>query len=538
MSSDDTRWPGAREMDAILIIKSWLGGNYERHAEGCKLRFVGCGSRAAGYAQARSYTSLSSIWSTALFFHIATLILILAMNHQHVWTGNLTLSSGRLVRDIVLASPHAPFPPSAALSFLSVVDVSQIPLYLAAGSPFSVSTSCIETEDWFASLLVNTAQYTNQEHDTPWWKSLIGQSPVGILAHVEHTQSDQQHSAAAHITEILFYSESGPADSLPNGDISSPVARLVVKALPLSSDQIFTLDHTDQAGQDAEADSCFLPPRPTALQRAEELKKRKVVDNVFDQATEQRRQAKKKGGVSIAAAASRHDVSISHKRKASLDTRPVSAGGTPVTSDIFRTRSPTLAPDSRPSSRRGIAEGPQKHSSLSRVTSIISTEQSAIEEKNRELISRVVLAAMRMYGFQQRRKTKRPRAGSVIAQGTITETEQEAKDAASDEEYKLVYHQAFKGTTFAFRRTIGTEQLAPNMDSVRGVVDKLLIVFSTDPLLPVPPEDKAGADQVRGAILTPAQVREDPFDQLASSQISEGGTVNTLLGRRLQKEPG
>lgn len=55
-------------------------------------------------------------------------------------------------------------------------------------------------------------------------------------------------------------------------------------------------------------------------------------------------------------------------------------------------------------------------------------------------------------------------------------------DQRNDEEYKLVYHQAFKGTCFAFRHTIGRQSLQVSTDAIRNVADTLLALYCSDPL--------------------------------------------------------
>lgn len=61
------------------------------------------------------------------------------------------------------------------------------------------------------------------------------------------------------------------------------------------------------------------------------------------------------------------------------------------------------------------------------------------------------MAAMRMYGLQQRKKNK-SRQGSVAPGVDVPKqlsVEEAAEEAAKDEEFKLIYHQTYKGAVLA-----------------------------------------------------------------------------------------
>jgi hypothetical protein len=92
---------------------------------------------------------------------------------------------------------------------------------------------------------------------------------------------------------------------------------------------------------------------------------------------------------------------------------------------------------------------------LSQVATVpIQPEEPTVETRNKEALSKVVMAAMRMHGLQQRKKN-RSRRGSIAPgaedPGPISE-EFAAEEAAKDEEYKLIYHQTYKGAALAFVR--------------------------------------------------------------------------------------
>lgn len=70
-----------------------------------------------------------------------------------------------------------------------------------------------------------------------------------------------------------------------------------------------------------------------------------------------------------------------------------------------------------------------------------------------------------MHGLQQRKKQ-----------------DKSVDQLPEDEEYKLVYHQTFKGVVFAFRRQIGTVQLQLQQHELRDTVERFLGLFCEDPL--------------------------------------------------------
>jgi hypothetical protein len=135
-----------------------------------------------------------------------------------------------------------------------------------------------------------------------------------------------------------------------------------------------------------------------------------------------------------------------------------------------------LQVDSREASLPAVT----KRSGLSRLKSISAlpdkTADNTIEDKNKELISRIVMAGMRLYGYSQS-KSKRSRSESIShGPQELSDTQQ------SDEEYKLLYHQVYKATFFALRRQVSNMTLLGHSDALRETVDKLLAVFCTDPL--------------------------------------------------------
>jgi hypothetical protein len=98
------------------------------------------------------------------------------------------------------------------------------------------------------------------------------------------------------------------------------------------------------------------------------------------------------------------------------------------------------------------------------------------------------MAGLRLYGLQQsRRKHGHARRTSEVqlqSQSNVESAVLQQEDAAKDEEYKLIYHQTYKGAVFAFRKVIATEPLFSNPTLVQDTVDRLLAIFCIDPMAP------------------------------------------------------
>lgn len=366
-----------------------------------------------------------------------------------------------------------------SLRFVAVVDVARVPLHLAIGSPLDVYSQSEATQDWFSALLLGG--HETAKNVEPWWQAATAQSPVGILTEARRENGD---SPSPNLTEILFYAAgSGPGST---DTLSPEELNLRINALPLSSDLLHKLPAVATpplspqlpAFKSELDDVCaeFLPPLfdPPEVQEAN-TRKRQSVSSIFDEATERRKRARRHGGESISAAASKVNgpvLPLQHKRSTSsmglqelfdpqnhvrdAPSRPTSSEGIKPGRKI--SRSPSLSIDPQALTRKGLLDGQQgKRSSLSRVTSVADpTEEPTTESRNKDIISRLVMAGMRMYGLQQRKKPSRPRKGSMasdVATSSYPSAAEDAtispEDAAKDEEYKLVYHQAYRGTVFA-----------------------------------------------------------------------------------------
>ena len=376
--------------------------------------------------------------------------------------------------------------------------ISRIPLHLIVGSPCAVGASQPETQSWFTNILLGRTPEDDGNGER-WWETARPDSPLGILFGVKHLDNAVSLSGPC-ITELLFYASSDitaygtpptpPTPSPAEHDVPpyghSTRQTLNVNAIALSS-------HLLHCPQDAEptppasplpgdksVDAVFLPQ--AALATAEVIneppvRKRRSAADAFDEASERRKKARRKGGEGVAAAAAaptpdsqmpslKHRRSVSTNQPVPLQTRPLS-------------RSPSIA-SSRPPT---AATAQPKPSALSRVESVTGQmDGSNVEAKNKDMISRVVMAGMRLHGLSQSKSRKSRADSSAPSPAVDASFDGLEAERKRDEEYKLVYHQVFKGSCFAFRATMGAQSLQPFSEAVRDIVDKLLALFCNDPL--------------------------------------------------------
>lgn len=122
-----------------------------------------------------------------------------------------------------------------------------------------------------------------------------------------------------------------------------------------------------------------------------------------------------------------------------------------------------------------------------------------MEKKNKDMISKVVLAGLRVWGFTSSSKRKKRASTS-----TASEPPPDPAEEARDEEYKLLYHHVYKSTCFAFRVGIAKQDLSGKefADRVRDMVDSFLGIFCKDPLEKAVDGDEMELDGVfKGAVV-------------------------------------
>ncbi|KAK6004003.1 hypothetical protein QM012_008853 [Aureobasidium pullulans] len=401
------------------------------------------------------------------------------------------------------SSKHT-LPNDCTLQFLSHVDTSRIPLHLICGNRLNVWTENSETETWFSNLLLSSNDAEDQGQQ--WWQSATLESTLGILAAVKLT--DESKIPQPRITEILFYAArknvQQDLSSSSHNEASAADPELGLYALPLSSDLLLfnDADITPPASPvlgtlDANTiDGRFIPrpwDEPTLRQR-----RKTALDSTFSAASDRR---KRHSGASVAAAAA------AQNSPSLLPTLPrlkseASRGSVPLLTKP-KSRSPSIASLQR---NPTIPETKRAVSGLSRATPVLAssprptTEQEILQQKNKDMVSKVVLAGLRVWGFTASKKKKRASTTtSAVAAAEPLDPEEEAKDG----EYKLLYHHVYKAACFSFRAWIGKEDLSGKeyADKVRDTVDALLEILCKDPLEQTRGEEMDLGEGLKGAVV-------------------------------------
>ncbi|KAL8705105.1 MAG: hypothetical protein Q9225_008046, partial [Loekoesia sp. 1 TL-2023] len=410
------------------------------------------------------------------------------------------------------------FPQPACFRFLAILETVNVPLYLAAGPSLDVWTDTETTREWLTECLLEEADDDENRCQPSWWDRPGRQSQYGILLGVQ-SGHDGGAGTGLRITEVLLYAAttlrpsqqgyappSPPASSSPSSehrlDRAAPTVRM--HALPLSSEIFKVLNHaptTIHSFANSTNEGFYFPPSlPDPPSRTDEVqaRKRPKLETLFQDATQNRRIQKKKGGEGAAKAmAGRDDKTtasalpslalpgqIQAKDKASLVQAPRNPLLRASTTGSITSLRSTTPSNARPQSSHRPTLTHGQRSSLHRVESALSPSvdgtispipedsNNNIEQQNKNSLSRIIMAGMRMYGFQPQRKKS---VGSV----TQVLSTDASVTAAGQDEYKAVYHQTFKATSFVFRKHWARTLLG--QDLLRDAVDGFLGKFCQDP---------------------------------------------------------
>lgn len=407
-------------------------------------------------------------------------------------------------------------------------------MHLVAGPPFTVFTSNVSTERWFDDHFAHDCSPKDGGlHETPWWNHRYGQSDVGILLQVEGNVKTASHGPP--ITELLLYAalpvklepkatglvtpprSSSPAVDQHDSIRSSPVAAPQLYAIPLSSEldpgSVAFVEPKPPPLENSVHDSArFFHPRPiNGMVNQHGQKKRQSLDFLFNDATQQVKRSKKRGGESVAKAMASLNKQSSQNQGIAPNNREIVYLNANATSIAPRmrakdSRNPGLSrahslgsmrdlEENRPPSRSSAI--PVKRSTLNRVASAAAFESSSpapetlnsVEQQNKTALIRIVMAGMRMYGVLQKKRPGRSRAASEtpLSVGRMIAS---FPSSDNEDEYKLVYHQTYKAASFAFRRHIATTPISQGI--MRDTVDRILEMFCVNP---IPNAQDLGASQ-------------------------------------------
>ena len=367
------------------------------------------------------------------------------------------------------------------------------------------------------------------------------ESDTAVLLKVDESSNVQASTDGPTITELVLYASASPiASSQRTGILTPPRSssptpstqqrslspsspqtfEVKIFALPISSHLAFNPSHhqapplspvSDNYNEPIEA--YFFPPPDFSNYR-----KRQRLDSLFDGATKQVKRQKRHGGETTAkimagtdlrppsrtAATSAQDekaqqqpqmqvrkvpkppirsqtadsVQSLQERQRRLHGRHHSASG-----PIARTKNSTLqrvASTGDMDDIRSAGSNSPAPELLDSVSNAQSLDPSSLHARNKNALSRVIMAGMRMHGLAQRKKSiplltdsggqglssSRPATASGIIKTT---------QGGEEDEYKIVYHQTFKAAAFALRREM--DSLLVDQERMRDMVDMLLGLF-------------------------------------------------------------
>ena len=366
------------------------------------------------------------------------------------------------------------------MEFLSLVDPALIPLHLIQGPPLHVNAgSDSSQQQWLEDVLferpLDRGHLRVHENDdasfSPQHSEGLEQSQIALLCRPSNLPALED--AFPRMTEILIYAErtSPTSHRLPTPPLSSDVDRslydqnapaparfnnIEYRALFLSSDVLYPSLPVPK-----------LEPRPNEARFVDiQPPSKKRLSDLFDDASDRRQKARHHGAHNISIAASRAsdtpktpqtpEFGATIKQEPSetslSDADITRTAGANVLQPRRRTPLPSpmtpSAASSRPISRRATLE--RSRSSLSQVVTSDELIDSSVQAKNKQAVSRIVMAGMRLYGLQQHKSKSEPqKQGSESPITPAVDTFRQDADAEQDVEYKGIYHQTYKGTLFA-----------------------------------------------------------------------------------------
>ena len=445
----------------------------------------------------------------------------------------------------ISSSKPIPLPQDAKLHFLALVEVARIPLYLAVGPSCDVSTGDEATKRWLTEALLQFegCDLHGNASREPWWLHMGNQSENGILLRVE-AQNEEECRLQDVASEVLVYaavtqhntalptpprsSSPAPPDEDTANTLNNAETLVKVYALPLCSNIIGRAEAfmgscpPIPTESSSVGEACFLPHmhNPATVTQPPP-QKRPSISMLFDDATKKRRKIRGRGGESISQA------------MAGID-RPASQHGIPENQEIHQpqqseprrkslSRAPSMTPlassaSSRPTSCSGaLANG--KRSSLHRVESAITSHDSpalsdadgTCAQENKAALTKVIMAGMRLHGLQQKKKPLNKLQGHSLV---VLNNETDTVVNEAEDEYKLVYHQTFKSATFIFRKHLNAQPVS--QQTMRDVVDRLLTMFCTDPVVV---DGAPDGSEFQGLETNGGLPSSSPFDKPSSQAL-------------------
>lgn len=407
------------------------------------------------------------------------------------------------------------------LYFAAIVELTAIPLYLLIKPHLDVWTDDEKTQQWLANCLLRDS---DEEMDidgspastrSPWWSCPAQQSDHGILLEVRNRTSTSRnpdlviteflvYAAVCQSTETLRYCSSPPPSSPPtrldeaeHDNHKSVRQKIEIRAIPINSTahQLHCADQVDRSltiSQPPKEEVHVLPTASaTAAALSDSPENRQRMSNLFADAKIQRKRFNRRGGECVSKAMAFIDSPtppLAKKQGSEPDASKINSqiqshrqlGGRALsracsTSSLHGLEQPR--PQLRPQ-RYSDATSSSLHGTENMTSSgdspNVPTPTSNFEEQNRLTLTRIVMAGMRIYGLQQRRKSVK------LSTGFEPGPDLPSNDlGGGDDEYKMIYHQTVKAATFTFRNQMKSKSI--NQAAMGEVVDQLLAMFCSDP---------------------------------------------------------
>ena len=407
-------------------------------------------------------------------------------------------------------------PPKTIIRLLDTICTSHVPIHYLAGPPTDVYSNNTNTQKWLLELLSFQEDLSpnSSSQSTGWWGRPASQSSVGYLLKLEHVE-DEAVKDPPKLTELLLYAAAlneGPnGATLPTPPPSSPSPRgaleirrsenlpaapsIVFHALPLNSSTTRIVRRNRPPFAPGEhVGPYFINIDLFGTGHNFDSSRRREMTSVFDNASLRRKRLKRKGGEAVGQMIKEQGnrpVLYRDHQRFTKDTRidAICTDKGILDDKVWAPQlSRSLSINSAPS--ESIARPVTKQRMcLKRSQSQLEKDQSALlapgpplpsqnanamERQNKSLISRIIMAGMRMYGLKQRKNI-------VQRTDSITEDGSAALSNKNEEleEYKLVYHQTLKAAIFAFRRQICRRVLTA--DDLQDNIDRLLAMFCSNP---------------------------------------------------------
>ena len=407
----------------------------------------------------------------------------------------------------------------ANLRLIDTICTSNIPLYLIAGSPLEIYSENANTQEWLLELLSphhlqeeSSSDVRRQSSD--WWVRPGTQSVLGYLLEVE-SKEDAHVKSLPKLTQLLLYAATLSHGSneaiLPTPPPSSPSTRdipemrepetldtapsIVFRALPIcSSASQIACQNKARLALGEHAEPCFIDIEVSQLDHIVDQVKGRELTLVFDDAFLQKKKLKRRGGEAVGHFVTDERDRLVLHRDQNSSTKKMRMNDRHTVNDSLgkgRARQPSRSLSITSALCESIPRPPKKqlfplkqgqsqlqggHSTVPMPgPPMLDPYTNEIEQQNKSSISRIIMAGMRMHGLQQKRNATQNTTLSPDIESALSSHRDEETD-----EYKLVYHQTFKATTFLFRRQMRSRLLGA--DDLWNNIDRLLAIFCSDPL--------------------------------------------------------